>query len=134
MIASGSGRRISAKKPKLIAETPTTPRAMWLNGCLVDSAVRNSPRQANSASTGKTAKKERKKTISPAGTWPASLMVVDMPTKTATEATFNPMPTSVLVRRAPSSAWRPAVVMTCGSSLIVLSIRMFRFHKRLSAR
>ena len=46
------------------------------------------------------AKKERKKTISPAGNWPAALMKVDMPTKIATEATFSAMPVSVLVRRS----------------------------------
>ena len=76
------------------------PRATWLKGWLVVRARGNSPRQANSASTGTTAKKERKNTISPAGTWPASLIDVDMPTKMATEATLSAMPVRVLPRRS----------------------------------
>ena len=42
----------------------------------------------------------------PAGTVAGRLMEVDMPTKTATETTFSPMPVSVLVRLTSSACWR----------------------------
>ena len=45
---------------------------------------------------GMIAKKERKKTICPAGNCPEALMQVCMPTKKATETIFRPMPTSGL--------------------------------------
>ena len=45
---------------------------------------------------GKMAKKERKKTIWPAGTVPAALMQDDMPTKTDTETILSMIPVSVL--------------------------------------
>ena len=51
---------------------------------------------ARNTTIGKIAKNERKNTIWPAGTSPAALMQVDMPTKIATETTFSPIPTSGL--------------------------------------
>jgi hypothetical protein len=63
---------------------------------LVENAVPSFPWKARKTTTGKMAKKERKKTIWPAGTAPAALMQDDMPTKTATDTILSMIPVSVL--------------------------------------
>ena len=66
-------------------ETPTKPRAKWLNGRKVFNALGRSPRIARKIRIGGIAKSERKNTASPAGIGPAALISVSMATKIATD-------------------------------------------------
>ncbi len=93
-VASGSGRRVSAKKPRLIEVTPIRPRSTCPSGRVVWKALARLPFQARKASTGSMAKKERKNTICPEGTVWVALSMVAMTTKQQTEATLRAMPRS----------------------------------------
>src|SRR5690606_594748 len=83
-------------KVSAIETTPTPPRAMWPSGLEVRSAVASSRFHTSTSRMGKMAKKERKKTICPAGSCPDALISEDMATKIATEVTLRPMARSTL--------------------------------------
>ena len=91
-VASGSGRRVSAKKPAPIDSTPTRPRTKWPKGRRVRKASASRRCQISMAKTGSRAKKERKNTICPAGMVAVALSRVAITTKAPTESTLRAMP------------------------------------------
>ena len=75
-----------------IADVPITPRQTWFIGFCVLKPIRNSLRIASQTTITGMAKRDRKKTDCPGGTWPETdLMIPAMTTKRSTDNTLKMM-------------------------------------------
>ena len=92
-VTSGRGSRPRPVKVSPIAVVPNSPRQTWPIGFCVFSPLFSLPRCASQIRITGMAKKERKKTDSPAGTSSASdLMIADMQVKSRIAVIFSPTP------------------------------------------